>query len=622
MSEYYESRYTIPEIPQEILNKILSETTILAGFRGSIAHGMWVPNTDPNSIDDIDLMGIIVPSLDHYFGLEEFGSRGTKETFIDQYDAVTYELKKFVSLLAKGNPNVLSLLWMPSAMYTHITCGGAMLLENRKQFMSMRIYPSFTGYAYGQLKKMTHGSTKGYMGAKRRELVEKFGYDCYEDASTEFLTKSGWKKFDDIYEEESLGTVDIKTGKLEWQKSSQRVDKEYSGYLYDINTYGSRITITENHNVLTSPCHRNRENGYSTSYEEDKSEWSITPLSQLLEGNRSHFHIRICPESNNTEYSSITDEFLTLCGLFLSDGTLNFRDKRVKSVNLSQVSVEKFFQLADSLIGHFNLKRYDYKKESVWIGHGEIAKEIYSFCGHAKKKHLPYFFSSLSTRQVEVFWEALIAGDGHIKPEGEVYYTSVKRLADEIHAMLTVAGIHAVVYGPYKQVTLFGESVQYHVYRPKNGEYVKVLNTGRLLFDGQTTKNSKDGYPVKQRKVSNCRVVCFTVPNGTLITRNKGKVAIQGNCKNAAHLIRLLRMGIEALQTGEMKVYRYEDAEELLEIKKGGWSLEEVQKEAERLFTQAEEAYRKTSLREKPDREFVNTLCIDIIKSTLRGTFS
>jgi hypothetical protein len=55
------------------------------------------------------------------------------------------------------------------------------------------------------------------------------------------------------------------------------------------------------------------------------------------------------------------------------------------------------------------------------------------------------------------------------------------------------------------------------------------------------------------------------------------------DAKNAAHLIRLLRMGIEFLTEGTMHVERA-DAPELLEIKRGAWPLEKVKAEAERLF--------------------------------------
>ncbi len=141
------------------MNKILApylEDAILAGYRGSIVHGTYRPNSEPNSIDDKDVMIIVVPSLDHYFGLKEFGSKGTKEAKRDEWDIVTYEVCKFIRLLSKGNPNVLSLLWITPKHYLKITSAGQLILDNRKLFATKHVYHAFTGYAYSQLYKMEH----------------------------------------------------------------------------------------------------------------------------------------------------------------------------------------------------------------------------------------------------------------------------------------------------------------------------------------------------------------------------------------------------------------------------------------------------------------------------------
>ena len=88
------------------------------------------------------------------------------------------------------------------------------------------------------------------------------------------------------------------------------------------------------------------------------------------------------------------------------------------------------------------------------------------------------------------------------------------------------------------------------------------------------------------------------------------------DCKNASHLIRLLRMSIEFLDTGELIVKR-PDAEELLEIKRGEWELERVKEEADVLFKLAEKAYNKSTLPERPDAEYVNKICVEIIRTAL-----
>lgn len=176
----------------EMKEELFPDNLILCGYRGSVAHNMYVPNTDPNSIDDIDLMGVYMAPLEYYVGL----GRGRKyhksiEMFVGKYDVVHYELRKFVNLLIKSNPNVLSLLWLRDNHYIHRTYWANMIIENRNLFVSKLAYQSFTGYAYSQLKRMEHLATQGYMGEKRKQLVEKYGYDCKNAAHCIRLLKMG-----------------------------------------------------------------------------------------------------------------------------------------------------------------------------------------------------------------------------------------------------------------------------------------------------------------------------------------------------------------------------------------------------------------------------------------------
>jgi predicted nucleotidyltransferase len=87
--------------------------------------------------------------------------------------------------------------------------------------------------------------------------------------------------------------------------------------------------------------------------------------------------------------------------------------------------------------------------------------------------------------------------------------------------------------------------------------------------------------------------------------------------KNAAHLIRLLRMCVEFLADGEMRVYRTHDAEELKAIKRGEWSLEDVKALAEKLFEDARIARDASPLPYGPDHRAISDLVADIATSTL-----
>lgn len=74
------------------------------------------------------------------------------------------------------------------------------------------------------------------------------------------------------------------------------------------------------------------------------------------------------------------------------------------------------------------------------------------------------------------------------------------------------------------------------------------------------------------------------------------------DCKHGLHLIRLLRMGCEILETGKVNVFR-PDAQELLAIKGGAYSVTEILKMAASLEERLNEAYDRTLLPDEPNTE-------------------
>lgn len=82
--------------------------------------------------------------------------------------------------------------------------------------------------------------------------------------------------------------------------------------------------------------------------------------------------------------------------------------------------------------------------------------------------------------------------------------------------------------------------------------------------------------------------------------------------KHAMHLVRLLRMGVEALRDGEIIVKR-PDAEELLTIRDGAWKYDELVKYAEDMDKQVRERwYKKTELPKTPDIKFAAGLLMEV----------
>lgn len=219
---------SIPK-PIKYNNAGLNEWNIIHAYRGSIAHGMYIAKSNPDSIDDKDTMAICIPPIEYYFGLKNYSSRGTKEIKQEEWDIVIYEFKKFVYLLKLGNPNVMSLLWLTKEYYINVTESGQKLIDNRNLFIGKHCYKSFVGYAKGQLHRMTHMAFEGYMGEKRKSLVQRYGYDT-KNAShlirllrmgIEFLTTG---ELIVLREHDATELLDIKKG--EW--SLERVKEESS----------------------------------------------------------------------------------------------------------------------------------------------------------------------------------------------------------------------------------------------------------------------------------------------------------------------------------------------------------------------------------------------------------
>ncbi len=247
-------------IPRDILrdNIQLSDWSILTAYRGSIVHGTYLGTKDLHSTDDKDAMVICVPPMDYYLGFQThgLGKKGVKEIFKGQWDIVCYEARKAISLLEKGNPNILMILWLRENDYIKIAPAGQLLLDNRTLFDGKHVYKSFVGYARGQLHKMTHGVKEGYMGAKRKALFERYGYDVKNAShlirllrmALEYLTTGEMN----VFRQDASELIDIKSGK--W--SLKEVEEE-SKRLFDLTDKAlikSILPPRPNHDSISRLC--------------------------------------------------------------------------------------------------------------------------------------------------------------------------------------------------------------------------------------------------------------------------------------------------------------------------------------------------------------------------------
>jgi hypothetical protein len=166
---------------------------LFEAISGSKAYGLNTPKSDT------DIRGVFVLPEDEFFGL----------SYVDQLsnesqDVVYYELRRFVELLSKNNPNMLELLNMPDdcILYKHPLYD----LFKVEDFLSRQCQTTFAGYALTQVKK-AKGLNKKIVNPveKERKSVLDFCYVVQGQGSVpllDFLREKGLRQ-------EELGLVGI-----------------------------------------------------------------------------------------------------------------------------------------------------------------------------------------------------------------------------------------------------------------------------------------------------------------------------------------------------------------------------------------------------------------------------
>jgi len=98
--------------------------------------------------------------------------------------------------------------------------------------------------------------------------------------------------------------------------------------------------------------------------------------------------------------------------------------------------------------------------------------------------------------------------------------------------------------------------------------------------------------------------------------RSEDEAKFGYDCKHAYHLIRLLRMGSEILSEGKVLVKR-PDYEELVYIRNGGWTYDQLIEESEKIEAQMPELYEKSTLPKTPNLNKINNICSDLVEEHL-----
>lgn len=126
----------------------IQDATVYLTKHGSHAYGTNRPESD------LDIKGVAIPPIEYFFGWLNSFEQCDKGF---DYDVQIYDIRKFFSLAADCNPNIIEVLWTNPEDRLQTTWFGDWIYNARREFLSKKARHTFAGYANAQLKRiMTH----------------------------------------------------------------------------------------------------------------------------------------------------------------------------------------------------------------------------------------------------------------------------------------------------------------------------------------------------------------------------------------------------------------------------------------------------------------------------------
>lgn len=333
----------------------------------------------------------------------------------------------------------------------------------------------------------------------------KGNHECHDEL-TEILTNRGWVAFKDITFEDQVGTMRLSDGGFAWQSPTDYHRSWYVGemVLGEGKTYN--FCVTPGHDIVYKSKH-----GLS---------WKKTSADSFASMAHRAVQIPVSTVSCNSEFP-LTDDEITFAGIVLTDGSVQEREGKTTQVLLFQA--EDKAQYVRDLLNRLGYEYTETKHSAVvsTVVRGDEEKHViqgqremfrWYIKGESRiralqivptKKKMPAWTDLMSDRQARVFFKAIVFGDGTTNAQSVTSHR-IFGTRDSLERMQIVAVKHG-----------FRTSLKEY----REDEW--LLNICDFTF---TTVQQ----PLKSTEYAGY-VYCCTVPNGTLITRRKGKVLISGN---------------------------------------------------------------------------------------------
>lgn len=366
---------------------------------------------------------------------------------------------------------------------------------------------------------------KNWKDAKFNTVILDAPY-CY-DSETEILTENGWKYFFDLQSNEKIATLNNVSNKLEYQNITNYVTQYYSGKMVRIKSGSVDLLVTPNHDLYVRKLWKSNSFNFikagnlnfgcnfkcDCDWDGKEQEYFILPGVSFERHNR-YGEISAKPKIIKM------DDWLRFLGIYLAEGSVdpNGIQYRIRIAQMTQ-SKKTVIEPWIANIG-FN---YIIEKKCFTIYNKQLCTYLRQF-GKSTKKFIPKELKYLSKRQLQIFFDSIMFGDGHISETSRwndkykkyyidrhrSYSSTSKQLIDDMSEISLKLGYVPIFY-------------------KLNGKRNQIYNLN--LTNVRTTPIIRKKLIPKYIKEVDYvgKIYCVSVPNRLIYVRRNGKPVWCGN---------------------------------------------------------------------------------------------
>lgn len=327
--------------------------------------------------------------------------------------------------------------------------------------------------------------------------------ECF-DKYTEILTNNGYKRFENLTDEDKVAQYNMEDKSISFVKPLRRIKRHYKGKMHYYQNSTIDLMVTPNHEVVTKRDDSDKFMKIKSCNVKYKDS-NVLPISGYKDGDK--------------EFTAL-DKLLV--ALYFCGDIYRFRlvfGRPIPSPGFSFVfnsdekaKIEKIEELLNELNIEYEKSNTDCGKILIHVAHFEDIDLV------SKIEDLSYInIEEVSKGWIDKFINELEYWNGHVDGLFVHRYPSEKSI-DTISTLCVLSGrrsknsgvLHSVKYGNYWSIMI--------------------------------EKGDECSYPLKEEVDYDDFVYCVEVSTGCVVVRRNKSVCISGNCRHSEAYARLLEV--------------------------------------------------------------------------------